>query len=80
MVLTLVGGAIGFILSILILVCFKTSLYPDGVTYSLSTFLRPAVMGYLMLTCILINLLSAVIPAVKSANQPIIQTLKDQKS
>jgi putative ABC transport system permease protein len=80
MVLTLVGGAIGFILSILILVCFKTSLYPDGVTYSLSTFLRPAVMGYLMLTCILINLLSAVIPAVKSANQPIIHALKDQKS
>lgn len=80
MVLTLVGGAIGFILSILILVCFKTSLYPDGVTYSLSTFLRPAVMGYLMLTCILINLLSAVIPAIKSANQPIIHALKDQKS
>lgn len=80
MVITLIGGVLGFLLSIVILICFKSSLYPDGVTYSLSMFFRPAIMGYLLLTCILINLLSALIPAVRSARQPIVQALTNKRS
>ena len=79
MVLTLIGGTIGFILSIIILVCFKSSLFHGGVDYSISTFFRPTLLAYLLITCIVINLLSALIPAVRSANQPIVQALKKEK-
>lgn len=80
MVLTLIGGLIGLALSIFLLFAFKSTLYPSGLNFSIITFFRPSILGYLMAICVIINLLSALLPAIYSAKQPIIQALKSEKS
>lgn len=76
MLLTLMGGIAGFLLSIVILLVFKSSIYPDGVNYSLTYFIRPTLFGYLLLCCIAINLLSALVPSLIISKQPIVNALK----
>ena len=80
MVLTLIGGVIGLVFSIVLMLAFKSALYPDGLSFSLTTFFRPTILGYLIATCVVINLLSALFPAIYSARQPIVQALKSKKS
>jgi len=80
MVLTLIGGVIGLILSIFLLFAFQSTLYPDGLDFNITTFFRPTILGYLVATCVIINLLSALFPAIYSARQPIVQALKSKKS
>ena len=80
MVLTLIGGVIGLVFSIVLMLAFKSALYPDGLSFSLTTFSRPTILGYLIATCVVINLLSALFPAIYSARQPIVQALKSKKS
>ncbi|WP_081981782.1 ABC transporter permease [Alistipes sp. ZOR0009] len=80
MVLTLIGGVIGLIFSIFLLFAFQSTLYPDGLDFNITTFFRPTILGYLIATGVVINLLSALFPAIYSARQPIVQALKSKKS
>jgi len=80
MVLTLIGGILGLLLSIVILFSLQYMFFPNGISYSFSMLFRPSILGYLMAICIIINLLSAIIPAIRSANQPIVLALNEKKS
>lgn len=80
MLLTLIGGFLGFLLSGILIFAFQSTLFPDGVSLSLSMIFRPSILAYLLGVCVLVNLVSAIIPAVRSANQPILQALKEKKA
>jgi ABC-type antimicrobial peptide transport system permease subunit len=80
MVLTFIGGLLGFLLSVGMLFAFQGTLFPEGIDFSFSMFFRPTTLCYLIGICVIINLISASIPAIRSANQPILKALKEKKS
>ncbi|MCS2894479.1 ABC transporter permease [Parabacteroides faecis] len=79
--ITLLGGAIGFLLSLFLLPVCKDFLLKNAETALNSDMLfRPAIFGAALLFCLLLNLLSAGIPAVRVSMQPITNALKGDEN
>lgn len=86
LVLTLVGGIIGLALSIGAVLLFKNTLLGDMMTFNVSesfrlpltAFFRPWLFFFAFLFCLLINLLSAIIPVWNASRSPIIETIKGE--
>lgn len=86
LVLTLVGGIIGLLLSIGVVILFKNSLLGDLMTFNvsenfklpLSAFFNPWLFLFAFLFCLIINLLSAIIPVWNASRSTIIETIKGE--
>lgn len=77
-VITLLGGAVGLVLSLVFLPLCKDFLLKDsGTLLSGDMIFQPAVFLLALLFSLLINLFSAGIPAVQVARQQIVHSLKD---
>ena len=77
-VMTLIGGALGLILSLLFLpVCKDFLLKSADTALSGDMLFQPMAFGAAVLFCLLLNLLSAGIPAARIAHQKIVVSLKD---
>lgn len=91
LLLTLAGGLLGLALAWLALVAFRDWVfalfdnYPetllDGMTTRISgeMLLAPAVFAVALSLCVMLNLLSALIPAWHSLRRPIIQSLNEKR-
>lgn len=91
LLLTLAGGLLGLILAWMALVVFRDWLfmlfedYPGmpiaGVETEVSgeMLLAPSIFGAALLLCVVLNLLSALIPAWHSLRNPIIQSLNEKR-
>ncbi|WP_456086736.1 ABC transporter permease [Parabacteroides sp.] len=76
--MTLIGGALGLILSLLFLpVCKDFLLKSADTALSGDMLFQPITFGAALLFCLLLNLLSAGIPAARIARQKIVVSLKD---
>ena len=71
-ILTLIGGAIGILLSILALQCINNS----GLLANLSLHLNLNVLGYSLLSCLVFGLLSGVYPAWRMSRLHVVTALK----
>lgn len=79
-VITLLGGFIGLILSFAILPVCKDFLLPkSGAMLNADMLFQPVVFIAALLFSLLLNLLSAGIPAARIANQQIVSSLKDNE-
>lgn len=84
--LTLIGGLIGFVLSFIVITVFKNMLLSDLTTINagdafslpLSLFFHPEIFIAVFAFCLVINLLSAVIPVWNVARATIIETMKGE--
>lgn len=91
LVLTLASGLLGLILAWIALVAFRDWVfalfdsYPDALMEGMTTrvsgemLLAPSVFVAALLLCVLLNLLSALIPAWNSLRHPIIQSLNEKR-
>lgn len=91
LVLTLAGGLLGLMLSWIALVAFRDWVFAlfdkapnmlmEGMTTRVSgeMLLAPSVFIAALLLCVLLNLLSALIPAWNSLRHPIIQSLNEKR-
>lgn len=85
LVLTILGGIVGFVFSygavyLLRGWIFSTfwTVYSHGeITLPVSSLFSPAVFAYALLFCLLMNLLSAGIPAWYASRKPIVVSLND---
>lgn len=76
-IITLLGGMVGFLLSLLLLpLCKDFLLSSTDTTLSGEMLFSPAIFGAALLFCLLLNLLSAGIPAIRVSQQPITSALK----
>lgn len=86
LMLTLVGGVIGLLLSISAVLLFKNALLGDSMTINvaenfhlpLSAFFRPLLFVSAFVFCLIINLLSAIIPVWNASRTTIIETIKGE--
>lgn len=86
LLLTLVGGIIGLLLSICAVQLFKNILLGDIMTINasdnfhlpLKAFFRPALFISAFLFCLIINLMSAIIPVWNASRTSIIETIKGE--
>lgn len=84
--LTLIGGIIGLLLSITVVLLFKNALLGDIMTVNvmenfhlpLSAFFRPLLFVFAFLFCLIVNLLSAIIPVWNASRTTIIETIKGE--
>lgn len=77
-IMTLAGGLIGLCLSFPVFYLAKDFLLPMGnVELNAEMLLRPEVFAAALFFCLLLNLLSAGIPALKISRSTIVNTLKD---
>lgn len=80
-VTTLLGGVIGLILSFLLLTACRDFLLPNADTTLQGDMLfKPGIFFIALLFCLLLNLLSAGIPALRIANEQIVGSLKGEDS
>ena len=80
-VTTLLGGVIGLILSFLLLTVCRDFLLPNADTTLQGDMLfKPGIFFIALLFCLLLNLLSAGIPALRIANEQIAGSLKGEDS
>ena len=91
LLLTLTGGLFGLLLAWIILVAFRDwvfaifekepSILMEGVSIELSSemLVAPAIFLSALLLCIVLNLLSALIPAWHSLKSPIIKSLNEKR-
>lgn len=89
--LTLIGGVLGLLLAWLSLVVFRDWLFAlfdanptlllEGVSVDISAemLLAPAVFVVALLVCMVLNLLSALIPAWLSLRNPIVKSLNEKR-
>ena len=79
-VISLLGGLIGLLLSFLLLSACRNFLLPEADTVLQGDMLfRPEVFLAALLFCLLLNLLSAGIPALRIARQPIVDSLNGEE-
>ena len=71
---TIIGGIIGLILSIIAAYLLKGLIF-DGAVVNLSLLLSPIVFLYALLFCLLLNLLSAIIPAWRASRNFIVDSI-----
>jgi len=71
---TIIGGILGLALSVIAAYALKGLLY-DGAVVNLSFLLRPVVFFYALLFCLLLNLLSAIIPAWRASRNSIVNSI-----
>lgn len=84
--LTLVGGIVGLLLSIAAILLFKNAFLGDIMTINvtdnfylpLNAFFRPLLFLSAFLFCLIINLLSAIIPVWNASRATIIETIKGE--
>ena len=75
--ITLLGGVIGLVLSLLLLPVCKDFLLKDAETVLHTDMLfQPGIFLVALLFCLLLNLLSVGIPALRISRQPITKALK----
>ena len=90
LILTLVGGLVGLIIAWSMLFLGKSwvftlfedypdALYDNNVTVTGEMLFSPTVFISALLVCIIINLLSALIPAWNSLRKPIVSSLNEKK-
>ena len=78
---TFIGGIIGLLLSFPILFLTQDFLLPMGtVALNMDMLFRPGVFAAALLFCLLLNLMSAGIPAVRMARASIVSTLNNEES
>ena len=85
-VLTIVGGIVGLLLSFIALAVFKNILLADIMTINaaesfnlpLTLFFNPSVFLLMFIFCLVINLLSAIVPVWNASRTTIIQTIKGE--
>jgi putative ABC transport system permease protein len=83
MLQTLIGGLLGLILSYATAYAFKGILYSSStvipllgdVTIDPRVLLNPRIFVYAFFFCILLNLLSAIIPAWRTSRKPIVDSI-----
>lgn len=88
MLLTLLGGAVGLLISFGIILTLKNWLLGnygwngDSLTASIDLtpgmLINPVIFGYTLLLCLILNILSVLIPVWKALRKPIIETLNDK--
>ena len=87
LILTLLGGLIGLILSFIVVGVFKNLLLADVMTINvgaenfnlpLSVLFHPMIFVAVLLFCLFINLLSGILPAWKASRTTIIDTMKGE--
>lgn len=71
---TIIGGIFGVVFSVIAAYAFKGLIY-DGAVVNLSVLLRPIVFLYALLFCLLLNLLSAIIPAWRASRNSIVDSI-----
>lgn len=91
LLLTLLGGILGMIIAWTLLYVFRDwvfsifekhgNIIPDGLTVNVSgeMLVAPLVFLFAMLVCMLLNLLSALIPAWYSLKNPIVKSLNEKR-
>lgn len=93
LVYTLIGGVFGLILAIVIVMVGKIPLLNmlspsfgmSNIVETASTTFRPemflsfTVFSVALATCIVLNIISAIIPAVLSVRRPIVESLNEKK-
>jgi len=77
LVVTMIGGVIGLILSFVFLYVGKTFLLSSDTLITLDMLFKPGLFISALLFALLLNLLSAGIPAMRISRQPIVSALKD---
>jgi len=77
LVTTLIGGVIGFGLSYLFLIACKSFLIPGEPLLNMDMLFQPATFGLALLITLLMNLLSAIVPAIRITRQSVTQALKE---
>ncbi len=75
---TLIGGATGFILSFVFLIAGKHFLLLNDPVLNGEMLFQPTVFILAILFILLLNMLSALIPAWKTTSQPIVEALKNE--
>ncbi|MFA5555230.1 MAG: ABC transporter permease [Phycisphaerae bacterium] len=83
MLQTLLGGTLGLILSFVAAYAFKGVIYSNSAiasqmgdtTINFGALLNPIIFVYAFLFCILLNLLSAIIPAWRTSQKPIVDSI-----
>ena len=88
LLLTLLGGVAGLLLSYGLVSLFKGWLLGrynwDGSSLTASIdlspgmFLNPAIFGYAFAFCLILNLLSALVPAWRALRKPVVDALNDK--
>lgn len=71
---TLIGGLLGFILSYIASYILKEILY-EGAVVPFMSLLNPVIFLYALLFCVLLNVLSAIIPAWRTSRKPIVESI-----
>ena len=71
---TLIGGLLGLILSYLAAYILKEMLY-EGAVVPFISLLSPVTFLFAFLFCILLNVLSAIIPAWRTSHKPIVESI-----
>lgn len=77
---TLIGGVIGFILSYLFLFLCKSFLLPGQPMLNAEMLFKPATILLALFFTLLVNILSAIIPAARITRQPVTEALKEAES
>lgn len=80
MVITLIGGVIGLILSFLLLVIGKSFLLTGSTLITWDMLIRPGLFLALLVFAFLLNILSAGIPALRMTKQSIVKALKNTEN
>lgn len=81
LILTIVGGMLGFFMAWLLLttgVMGVDTLRGDNVSASSGMVFAPAVFAFCFVVCLVLNLLSALLPAWKALRRPIVESLKEK--
>ncbi|MDD4605968.1 MAG: ABC transporter permease [Dysgonamonadaceae bacterium] len=71
---TIIGGILGLILSVIAAYVLKGLIF-HGAVVELSLLLKPVVFLYALLFCLLLNLLSAIIPAWRASRNSIVNSI-----
>ena len=85
-ILTIVGGIIGLLFSVITIFVFKDAFLSDLMTFNVSdsfhlplkALFRPSLFLLAFIFCLLINLLSAIIPVWSASKKTIIETIKGE--
>ncbi|MDR2084775.1 MAG: ABC transporter permease [Bacteroidales bacterium] len=74
---SLLGGIIGLILSYFVVIWLKDWLLNAGAgdTLPLTAFVMPSIFLYVFIVCVLLNLISTIVPAYKAAKMNIVSSL-----
>lgn len=78
MVITFFGGVLGLLLSIALFYLGKTMLIGANTQVSADMLLQPGLFGAALLFALLLNLLSAALPAIRISRQQIVNALTDK--